>query len=73
MSATGSNTPANHFGGSFGPNEWLVDEMYEKYLADPNSVDTAWAEFFADYKPNATRWLCRVVFPDVQSVGVKTE
>ena len=52
MSATGSNTPANHFGGSFGPNEWLVDEMYEKYLADPNSVDTAWVEFFADYKPN---------------------
>ena len=53
MSATGSNTPANHFGGSFGPNEWLVDEMYEKYLADPNSVDTAWVAFFADYKPNA--------------------
>jgi len=52
VSATGSNTPANHFGGSFGPNEWLVDEMYEKYLADPNSVDTAWVEFFADYKPN---------------------
>ncbi len=53
MSATGSNTPANHYGGSFGPNEWLVDEMYEKYLADPNSVDTAWVAFFADYKPNA--------------------
>ena len=53
MSATGSNTPANHFGGSFGPNEWLVDEMFEKYLADPNSVDAAWGEFFADYKPNA--------------------
>jgi len=52
VSATGSNTPANHFGGSFGPNEWLVDEMFEKYLADPNSVDTAWVEFFADYKPN---------------------
>ena len=32
MSASGSNTPANHFGGSFGPNEWLVDEMFEKYL-----------------------------------------
>ena len=53
MSATGSNTPANHFGGSFGPNEWLVDEMFEKYLADSNSVDAAWGEFFADYKPGA--------------------
>ena len=51
VSATGSNTPENHFGGSFGPNEWLVDEMYEKYLADPASVDKAWWDFFADYAP----------------------
>jgi 2-oxoglutarate dehydrogenase E1 component len=46
-----SNTPANHFGGSFGPNEWLVDEMYERYQADPTSVDKAWWDFFADYTP----------------------
>ena len=52
VSASGSNTPANHFGGSFGPNEWLVDEMFEKYLVDPNSVDAAWGEFFANYTPN---------------------
>jgi 2-oxoglutarate dehydrogenase E1 component len=54
VSATGSNTPANHFGGSFGPNEWLVDEMYERFLADPNSVDAAWGEFFSDYTPNGS-------------------
>ncbi|WP_414638248.1 2-oxoglutarate dehydrogenase E1 subunit family protein, partial [Actinomycetospora sp.] len=36
----------------FGPNEWLVDEMYQRYLADPDSVDTAWHEFFADYAPS---------------------
>ena len=54
VSASGSNTPANHFGGSFGPNEWLVDEMFEKYLVDPNSVDAAWVEFFANYTPNAS-------------------
>ena len=53
VSASGSNTPANHFGGSFGPNEWLVEEMFEKYLVDPNSVDAAWVDFFANYKPNA--------------------
>jgi 2-oxoglutarate decarboxylase len=35
----------------FGPNEWLVDEMYQRYLDDPNSVDEAWHEFFADYAP----------------------
>lgn len=48
-----SNTPANHFGGSFGPNEWLVDEMYERYQQDPASVDKAWWDFFADYTPTA--------------------
>lgn len=47
--AAGDKSPANHFGGSFGPNEWLVDEMYQRFLADPNSVDPAWHEFFADY------------------------
>ncbi len=37
--------------GDFGANEWLVEDMYERYLADPKSVDTAWHDFFADYKP----------------------
>ena len=50
MSEVGANTPANHFGGSFGPNEWLVQEMYEKYQSDPASVDKAWWDFFADFK-----------------------
>ncbi|WP_043266081.1 multifunctional oxoglutarate decarboxylase/oxoglutarate dehydrogenase thiamine pyrophosphate-binding subunit/dihydrolipoyllysine-residue succinyltransferase subunit [Streptomyces sp. CT34] len=36
---------------AFGPNEWLVDEIYQQYLQDPNSVDRAWWDFFADYKP----------------------
>ncbi|MFC7527761.1 multifunctional oxoglutarate decarboxylase/oxoglutarate dehydrogenase thiamine pyrophosphate-binding subunit/dihydrolipoyllysine-residue succinyltransferase subunit [Actinoplanes sp. GCM10030250] len=35
----------------FGPNEWIVDEMYQRYLSDPTSVDPAWHDFFADYKP----------------------
>ena len=38
----------------FGPNEWLVEELYQKYLTDPNSVDKAWWNFFADYKPADT-------------------
>ena len=50
----GGLTPANHFGGSFGPNEWLVDEMYQNYLADPNSVDSAWHDFFSDYSHRVT-------------------
>ena len=36
---------------AFGPNEWLVDELYQQYLEDKNSVDEAWWEFFADYTP----------------------
>ncbi|WP_461035264.1 2-oxoglutarate dehydrogenase E1 subunit family protein, partial [Streptomyces mayteni] len=35
----------------FGANEWLVDEIYQQYLQDPNSVDRAWWDFFADYRP----------------------
>ncbi|GAB3277332.1 multifunctional oxoglutarate decarboxylase/oxoglutarate dehydrogenase thiamine pyrophosphate-binding subunit/dihydrolipoyllysine-residue succinyltransferase subunit [Parasphingorhabdus pacifica] len=42
-----SSSPASQFG----PNEWLIEEMYEHYLQDPTSVDSAWHEFFADYKP----------------------
>ena len=37
----------------FGSNSWLVEEMYEKYRADPESVGEAWREFFADYKSTA--------------------
>jgi multifunctional 2-oxoglutarate metabolism enzyme len=36
----------------FGPNEWIVEEMYQRYLADPASVDPAWHDFFADYRPS---------------------
>jgi multifunctional 2-oxoglutarate metabolism enzyme len=35
----------------FGPNQWLVDELYQRYQADPGSVDRAWWSFFADYHP----------------------
>ena len=37
----------------FGPNQWLVDELYQRYLADPGSVDQAWWSFFADYQAAA--------------------
>ncbi len=37
----------------FGANDWLVDEMYEHYLADPTSVEPAWVEYFKTNKPGA--------------------
>jgi len=30
----------------FGANDWLVEEMYERYLQDPNSVEPSWIEYF---------------------------
>jgi len=36
--------------GAFGANSWLVDDMFERYLADPASVSESWREFFADYR-----------------------
>ena len=44
------DTPASE---ALGPNAWLVDEMYEQYLADPNSVGESWRDFFADYQRDA--------------------
>jgi 2-oxoglutarate dehydrogenase E1 component len=38
---------------SFGANAWLVDEMYERDLADANAVGESWRDFFADYSRDA--------------------
>ncbi|MGH2748648.1 MAG: multifunctional oxoglutarate decarboxylase/oxoglutarate dehydrogenase thiamine pyrophosphate-binding subunit/dihydrolipoyllysine-residue succinyltransferase subunit [Actinomycetota bacterium] len=35
----------------FGPNVWLVDEMYRRYQEDPEAVGESWREFFEDYTP----------------------
>lgn len=40
---------------TFGANEWLVDELYEQYLTDRESVDPAWWDFFADYRRSPAR------------------
>ncbi|WP_300019268.1 multifunctional oxoglutarate decarboxylase/oxoglutarate dehydrogenase thiamine pyrophosphate-binding subunit/dihydrolipoyllysine-residue succinyltransferase subunit [Pseudonocardia sp.] len=47
MSSSSTSNPAS----DFGPNEWLVEEMYQRFLDDPETVDPAWHEFFADYRP----------------------
>jgi len=47
----GGKAPPAPASTDFGPNEWLVDELYQRYLADPGSVDMAWWNFFADYSP----------------------
>jgi len=37
--------------GEFGANEWLVDELYEQYKVDKNSVDKAWWPILEAYHP----------------------
>ncbi|SCE45000.1 2-oxoglutarate dehydrogenase E1 component, partial [Streptomyces sp. DvalAA-43] len=52
--STDQASPGANPAAAFGPNEWLVDEIYQQYLQDPNSVDRAWWDFFADYKPGSS-------------------
>src|SRR6201995_3813878 len=54
----------------FGPNEWIVDEMYQRYLADPASVDPAWHDFFADYTPAMANG--SIVTPDEATAATAT-
>ncbi|KAA0922482.1 multifunctional oxoglutarate decarboxylase/oxoglutarate dehydrogenase thiamine pyrophosphate-binding subunit/dihydrolipoyllysine-residue succinyltransferase subunit [Rhodococcus sp. ANT_H53B] len=37
----------------FGQNQWLVDEMYQRFKQDPSSVDASWHEFLTGYDPEA--------------------
>ncbi len=46
-----SSTSPHHSMKEFGPNEWLVDEIYQQFLKDKQSVDPAWWDFFTDYQP----------------------
>src|SRR3954449_3631612 len=43
--ATSSSTEET----DFGANDWLLEEMYEQYKADPNSVDQAWVTYFKEH------------------------
>lgn len=53
MSAQAPHDPAS-FTESFGGNEWLIEEQYEKFLADPEAVGPEWREFFAKHRPGPT-------------------
>ncbi|MFT3714730.1 MAG: multifunctional oxoglutarate decarboxylase/oxoglutarate dehydrogenase thiamine pyrophosphate-binding subunit/dihydrolipoyllysine-residue succinyltransferase subunit [Gordonia sp. (in: high G+C Gram-positive bacteria)] len=44
MSSTTSET-------DYGQNEWLVEEMYQRFQKDPSSVDPSWHDLLKNYKP----------------------
>ncbi|WP_082514905.1 multifunctional oxoglutarate decarboxylase/oxoglutarate dehydrogenase thiamine pyrophosphate-binding subunit/dihydrolipoyllysine-residue succinyltransferase subunit [Yonghaparkia sp. Root332] len=46
-------SPDGGAAGEFGANEWLVDEMYEQYKADRNSVDPSWWPILEKYHQSA--------------------
>ena len=37
----------------YGANSWLVDEMYQKYRQNPDSVDKEWWPILESYKPSS--------------------
>ena len=44
----------DHSTPDFGTNQWLVEEMYERFQEDPSSVDASWVTFFKNGAPTAT-------------------
>lgn len=36
---------------TFGANDWLVEDMYDQWREDPDSVGTEWQELFATWSP----------------------
>ena len=51
--APATDNMSSHPADDFGANSWLIDEMYESYLADPNSVDPSWVAYFERKAPPA--------------------
>ena len=41
-------TASNEQTDEFGANDWLIDEMYQAYRENPDSVDPRWQQFFAE-------------------------
>ncbi len=54
---------------NLGPNAWLVDEMFEQFRRDPESVSESWRDFFRGYKPGGAN-LARPVVLATEGQGV---
>ncbi|MEY4993328.1 MAG: hypothetical protein RIS82_450 [Actinomycetota bacterium] len=51
LSGNAENTNGEN---NFGANDWLVDEMFAQYQANPDSVDKAWWPILENYRPTQT-------------------
>ena len=45
-----TETQTEDLASQFGANDWLIEEMYEQYVADPGSVDSRWSDYFKTHK-----------------------
>ena len=48
-SAEQPESPTAELPTEFGANEWLVEEMYDRFAADPSSVPAVWGEWFRSH------------------------
>lgn len=46
-----NGNPQRESAKAFGPNAWLIEEMYHQYAERPDSVAESWRDFFEDYRP----------------------
>jgi multifunctional 2-oxoglutarate metabolism enzyme len=54
--------------GEFGANEWLVEELYERFTKDRNSVDKAWWPVLEAYQPVDTSGVAGSAAPTAPTV-----
>ncbi|MDZ7364200.1 MAG: multifunctional oxoglutarate decarboxylase/oxoglutarate dehydrogenase thiamine pyrophosphate-binding subunit/dihydrolipoyllysine-residue succinyltransferase subunit [candidate division KSB1 bacterium] len=45
------DTLAKQYPEAFGPNAWLIEEMYRQFREQPETVTESWRDFFEDYRP----------------------
>jgi len=57
----------------FGTNQWLVEEMYERYQADPSSVDETWVKFFENGKAPSANGVTQAEAPPVKTAAPAPE
>ena len=65
--------PEDGAAGEFGANEWLVDEMYERYKVDKESVDRSWWPILENYRAPVTDPTPTAVLPVITPDTVVAE
>ncbi|HMM82098.1 MAG TPA: multifunctional oxoglutarate decarboxylase/oxoglutarate dehydrogenase thiamine pyrophosphate-binding subunit/dihydrolipoyllysine-residue succinyltransferase subunit [Terrimesophilobacter sp.] len=73
MSSQPPGTTEDGSSSEFGANEWLVDEMYGRFVADRNSVDQSWWPILESYHRVKTSEVIPPVTPDLAAPAAPAE